>query len=255
MNPLFLIGTLGLVTFLYWAAYQSARALRSKTIEISGNLLLSIPEFIFKLLLLGICFGLANTLDVPRLDKIIGWPSRQPVVDIVIGTAIGLVTAFVVNLLSIGAIRIWGKKIYSPELMKNLIPRNQLEWVLIIIPLFLAVALEEMLFRALLIGGYSVVVNPWAMALASSVVFGMMHSPQGILGIVLTGLVGLLFGAVFIITGSLLVVIIAHFAVNFLQIVRAKDDIAWYERFEDRIQSEEAELEPEGIPETSEPLT
>lgn len=235
MNPIFLIGTLSLIAFLYWAAYQSSKALKSKSIEITGNLLLSIPEFIFKLILLGFCFGLANSLQVERVDKYINWPSHQPLADLVIGATIGLATAFAVNLISIAAIRVWGKKIYSPELMKSLVPRNQIEWVLILIPLLLAVAVEELLFRGLLIGGFSVAINPWAMAVASSIIFGLMHSPQGTLGIIMTGLVGMLFGAVFILTGSLLTVIVAHFVVNLLQVVRAKEDIAWYEQFEERL--------------------
>lgn len=232
MTPIFFIGTLALVGFFYWAAFQSARALKSKAIQITGNLLLSVPEFVFKLITLGLCFGLANTLSVERVENYIKWPSRQPLVDLVIGLVVGLVTAFVINLLSVLAIRIWGKDIYSPDIMKSLIPRNQLEWVLIIVPLLLAVAVEELLFRGLLIGGFSTIVNPWALVLAGGVLFGLMHSPQGNLGIVLTGAVGILFGAVFVITNSLLTVIVAHFALNFLQIVRAKEDIAWYERFQ-----------------------
>lgn len=235
-----------MVGFFYWAAFQSARALKSKTIQITGNLLLSAPEFIFKLVTLGLCFGLANTLSVNRLENYINWPSRQPLVDLVIGLVIGLVTAFVINFLSVIAIRIWGKDIYTPDIMKSLIPRNQIEWVLIILPLLLSVTVEEMLFRGLLIGGFSTIVNPWAMVLAGGVLFGLMHSPQGNLGIVLTGAVGILFGAVFILTGSLLTVIVAHFALNFFQIIRAKEDIAWYERFQDapRFQRQELETEP-----------
>lgn len=255
MNPIFLLGTLALISFLYWAAYQSARALKNRTVQLTGNLLLSIPEFFFKLLLLGICAGLATTLTVDRLDKYLNWPSTQPIVDILIGTTVGIATVFVINIFSVAAIRIWGKKIYSPELMKSLVPRNQLEWVLIMIPLLLAVTVEEVLFRALLIGGFSTVVNPWAMAVASSVIFGMMHSPQGTLGIVLTGLVGMLFGAVFILTNSLLAAIVAHFVVNILQIFRAKEDIAWYERFQEKAPAaplvRKPSVEPAATPVTS----
>lgn len=245
MTPIFFIGTLALTGFFYWAAFQSARALKSKTIQITGNLLLSVPEFVFKLITLGLCFGLANTLSVDRVENYIKWPSRQPLVDLVIGLAVGLVTAFVINFLSVLAIRIWGKDIYTPDIMKSLLPRNQLEWVLIVVPLLVAVAVEEMLFRALLIGGFSTIVNPWALVVAAGVLFGLMHSPQGNLGIVLTGAVGILFGAVFILTNSLLTVIVAHFALNFLQIVRAKEDIAWYERFQEAPRLRRSRPKPE----------
>jgi membrane protease YdiL (CAAX protease family) len=249
MTPIFFIGTLAMVGFFYWAAFQSARALKSKAIQITGNLLLSVPEFVFKLVTLGLCFGLANTLSVSRVENYINWPSRQPLVDLVIGLVIGIVTAFVINFLSVFAIRIWGKDIYTPDIMKSLIPRNQLEWVLIIPPLLLSVAVEEMLFRGLLIGGFSTIVNPWALVVAGGVLFGLMHSPQGNLGIVLTGAVGILFGAVFIISGSLLTVIVAHFALNFFQIIRAKEDIAWYERFQEAPRSRSRKPEPEPEPE------
>jgi membrane protease YdiL (CAAX protease family) len=252
MSPFFLIGTLALIAFLYWAAYQTDRAMKSRAVEIKGNLLLSVPEFIFKLILLGVCFGLANTLSVDRVEKYIGWPSKQPMADIVLGLTIGLVTVFVINLISIFAIRIWGKRIYSPDLMKGMIPRNQIEWPLIIVPLLLAVSLEEFLFRAMLIGGFSILVSPWAMAVAGSIIFGLMHSPQGILGIVLVSLVGFMFGVVFILTNSLLIVIVAHFIINFLQLVRAKDDIAWYERLEDPLAARTAKVKATEAEETDE---
>ena len=240
MSLLFLIGTLTLITMLYWAAYQSERALKSKTIEIKGNLLLNIPELIIKIVLLGICSGLANSLDVgpgkpcSSVEYCIGLRGQFTApVEIVIGLIAGVVTVFVVNIVSVGAIRIWGKKIYSPDVMKSLVPQRQIDWVLILIPLLVAVTVEELLFRGLLIGGFQLVVNPWAMALASSILFGLMHSPQGRLGVILTGLVGFAFAALFILTNSLLTVIVAHFVVNLLQIMRAQDDLAWYERFED----------------------
>ncbi len=230
MSLIFIIGTLGLISFLYWSAYQSEKLMR--TIEIKGNLLLSLPEFIFKLVLLGLCMGLVSSLTVASPEKYIGWPSDNPSLDVILGAVLGLVVQFIVSFSSVLAIRIFGKSIYSPQIMKSVTPKNQREWVLIILPLLLAVSIEELLFRGLLIGGFSLVVNPWVMAIASSLIFGIMHSPQGSLGIVLTGTVGFIFAAAFILSNSLILVICAHFIVNFLQILRAKEDLAWYERFQ-----------------------
>jgi len=230
MSIIFIIGTLALISFLYWSAYQSEKLLR--TIEIKGNLLLSIPEFIFKLILLGLCLGLVSSLTVLNPEKYIGWPSENPALDVVIGATIGIATQFIVNVMSTLAIRVFGKNIYSPQVMKSVVPASQREWFLIIIPLLLAVAIEELLFRGLLIGGFSLVVNPWVMAVASSIIFGIMHSPQGMLGIVMTALVGFAFATAFILTNSLVVVISAHYIVNFMQILRAKEDLAWFERFQ-----------------------
>lgn len=230
MTIIFIIGTLGLISFLYWSAYQSEKMLR--VIEIKGNLLLSVPEFIFKLILLGLCMGLVSSLTVANPEKYVGWPSNNPALDVIIGAVIGLIVQFAVNITSTLAIRLFGKSIYSPQVMKSVTPKNQREWLLILIPLLLAVAIEELLFRGLLIGGFSLVVNPWVMAVASSIIFGIMHSPQGLLGIVLTATVGFIFATVFILTNSLVVVIAAHYTVNFLQILRAKEDLAWYEKFQ-----------------------
>ncbi len=230
MNIIFIVGTLGLITFLYWSAYQSEKLL--KTIELTGNLLLSLPEFIFKVILLGLCLGLISSLNVQNPEKYFGWPSNSPALDVVIGAAIGLVTQFGVNIASFSAIKLFGKSIYSPAIMKSVVPNNPREWILIIIPLLLAVTIEEVLFRSMLIGGFSIVVNPWLMAAASSIIFGIMHSPQGKLGVGLTGVVGFILAATFIITQSLVVVISAHYIINFLQILRAKEDLSWLERFE-----------------------
>jgi uncharacterized protein len=45
-------------------------------------------------------------------------------------------------------------------------------------------------------------------------VFGFAHIHQGLKGIVGTGILGILFGAVFVITGNLLVSVILHFLVD-----------------------------------------
>jgi len=203
-----------------------------KTIEIQGNLLLSIPEFVFKLVLLGLCMGLVSSLTTLNPEKYVGWPSDNPSFDVVIGASVGLVVQFAVNLTSNVAIRVFGKSIYSPQVMKSVVPKSQREWFLILLPLLLAVAAEELIFRGMLIGGFSLVVNPWVMAVASSIIFGIMHSPQGLLGIIMTALVGFIFAATFIISNSLVMVISVHYIINFMQILRAKEDLAWYERFQ-----------------------
>lgn len=75
---------------------------------------------------------------------------------------------------------------------------------------------EEALFRGALIGALAVgfAVDPWLLAVGSSVAFGLGHGAQGRLGIVVTGALGFLLAALFIATGSLLVVIVAHYVVN-----------------------------------------
>lgn len=230
MSIIFLVGTLALIAFFYWMAYQSEKLM--KTVEVQGNLLLSIPEFIFKLVILGICSGIISTLTVQNPEKYIGWPVDSPGLDVIIGAALGVAIQFVVNVVSVLAIRIFGKSIYDPKVMKSVVPKRQREWFLILLPLLLSVAVEELIFRSMLIGGFSLVVNPWIMAVASSIIFGIMHSPQGRLGIIMTGVIGFVFATIFIISGSLVMVITAHYIINFMQILRAKEDLAWFERFQ-----------------------
>ncbi len=232
MTIIFAIGTIALLSLMYWGAYQNGKEI--KTIEIRGNLLLQFPEFIFKLLLLGLCLGIAQSLEVARPEKYFGWPPTNIPVDITIGAVIGLVCQFGANLLAALAIRFWGAGIYSPAIMKSIVPKTWLQWILILPPLLLAVVVEEVLFRALAIGGFSVLPIPWIpwiLAVGSSLLFGIVHVPQGSLGMILAGAIGFIFAAIFIITGSLLIVISAHFILNFLQILRAKEDENWLNRF------------------------
>ncbi len=81
---------------------------------------------------------------------------------------------------------------------------------------------EEMMYRAFLINQLGVLFQSVKLRLAlslmfSSVFFGLVHFYQGPLGIVITGLIGLLFGVMYLWSGrNLWVTIIAHGLVNTL---------------------------------------
>jgi len=91
--------------------------------------------------------------------------------------------------------------------------------VLLLVVLPVIAVFEELLFRGAMIGVLSVGFDApvWLLAVGSSVAFGLGHSAQGRLGIFVTGLLGLGLAAVFIWTGSLLVVIVAHYIINALE--------------------------------------
>src|SRR3712207_7962187 len=55
-------------------------------------------------------------------------------------------------------------------------------WLLVPAALFVAVVLEEVLFRSLLIGGLSATVPLPILLIGFAAIFGLMHSPQGTLG-------------------------------------------------------------------------
>jgi len=68
---------------------------------------------------------------------------------------------------------------------------------------------EEWLFRGILQAGLSWWMNPWLAVALASVLFGLAHAITPTYA-VLAGLIGVYFGAIFLITGDLYVVVFAH---------------------------------------------
>jgi len=111
---------------------------------------------------------------------------------------------------------------YSEELRGALGPDSLAGWlVLLAVVLPIIAVFEELLFRAALIGALSLGfgVSPWVLAAASSLAFGFGHGIQGPSGMIVTGLLGGVLAAAFVLTGSLLTVIVAHYLINALEFV------------------------------------
>ncbi|MCL7416978.1 MAG: CPBP family intramembrane metalloprotease [Halalkalicoccus sp.] len=111
---------------------------------------------------------------------------------------------------------------YDEGLRGLLAPDSMGGWgVLLGIVLPVIAVFEEFLFRAALIGavaaGYGV--SPWLLAALSSILFALGHGAQGNTGIAVTGLLGFALAAAFVLTESLLVVVLAHYLVNALEFV------------------------------------
>lgn len=107
-------------------------------------------------------------------------------------------------------------------LREALAPETAAGWaVLLVVVLPIIAGFEELLFRGVLIGvvhaGFELPI--WLLAVGSSVAFALGHGAQGRLGIVVTGLLGGGLAAVFVLTGSLVVVIVAHYVINVLEFV------------------------------------
>lgn len=85
----------------------------------------------------------------------------------------------------------------------------------------LVAAFEELLFRGVLIGAAAAATgwSPWIFVLPASVAFGLGHGLQGRIGILLTTLLGVVLAAAFVLTNSLLVVVLAHYVVNAAELV------------------------------------
>jgi uncharacterized protein len=228
MYPLFVFGSLALTAALAWATYQSGRLLRA--VPVRENLLLAPVENAVKGALVLACIGLG--LMSGATPQQLGWTFANGWRDVGLGIILGLLTQLLANALTLKAIERWGKEIYSPVVMKNIMPRTRIEWLLVPAALFLAVVLEELLFRSLLLGALSQAFPVPLLAVTFSIVFGLMHSPQGKLGVALTGLLGLWLSLLFIWSGGLLLPLTAHFTINLLQLFKAQDRREWLEGYE-----------------------
>ncbi|ELZ11394.1 Abortive infection protein [Natrinema thermotolerans DSM 11552] len=111
---------------------------------------------------------------------------------------------------------------HDEALRELLSPDSATGWLVLLVGVLPIIAgFEELLFRAALIGvpaaGYGV--SPWLLAVGSSIAFALGHGMQGSVGVVVTGLLGFGLAAVYIVTGSLLVVVVAHYLINALEFV------------------------------------
>jgi membrane protease YdiL (CAAX protease family) len=111
---------------------------------------------------------------------------------------------------------------HSEELRELLAPATPVGWVVLLGGVLPVVAgFEEFLFRAVLVGAFAAGFDvPLALlVVVSSLAFGIGHGAQGALGVAVTTGFGVVLAVAFLATGSLLVVVIAHYVVNALEFV------------------------------------
>lgn len=109
---------------------------------------------------------------------------------------------------------------YDETVRQMLAPATTGGWLFLFCGVLPLIAVtEELLFRAALIGvpAAGLGTSVWLLALVSSVAFAFGHGAQGRVGIVVTGILGLALAAGFVLTGSLLVVVVAHYVINALE--------------------------------------
>ncbi|RRJ28877.1 CPBP family intramembrane glutamic endopeptidase [Halocatena pleomorpha] len=109
---------------------------------------------------------------------------------------------------------------YDQRLREHLTPETTTGWVILLGGVLPIIAgFEELLFRGALIGALSTgfSISPWLLAGGSSIAFAVGHGAQGRIGVLVTGVLGFALAVVFVLTNSLLVVIIAHYLVNALE--------------------------------------
>jgi membrane protease YdiL (CAAX protease family) len=137
-----------------------------------------------------------------------------------VGVGVGLVL-YALNELGAMAGERFGV-VASEDLRAMLAPDDLRGWAILLLGVLPLVAVfEELLFRGALVGvmwaGFGV--SPWLLAALSSVAFALGHGAQGPGGILVTGLLGFVLAVTFVLTGSLLVVVVAHYLVNALEFV------------------------------------
>lgn len=76
---------------------------------------------------------------------------------------------------------------------------------------------EEVLYRGFVFWYLGAVMPGWAVVVVSSLAFGLGHSYQGAGGIVRVTLIGVAFGGLYLLTGSIWLPIVAHAVLDILQ--------------------------------------
>jgi membrane protease YdiL (CAAX protease family) len=194
--------------------------LRAEGPEMTSGLLLAnvlVSQGLFAGFLL---FGAWFT-DVPASAfGVTGDPLSTGLPAVAVGVGVGLLL-YLLNELGAGVGDRLG--VTADESLRELLaPDTRLGWVvLLVVVLPIVAGFEEFLFRGALIGVVAVGfdVSPWLLAALSSVAFALGHGAQGPGGILVTGLLGFALAVTFVLTGSLLAVIVAHYLVNALEFV------------------------------------
>ncbi len=225
---LFVVGTLAVVAFLAWGTYRTAQVLH--LLPPTQNLLLLPVENVARLVLIGVCLAIGQASGIGY--KQLGWTSLDLRRDLLLGGAVGIAVAAVLPPLTVLAVRLFGKQIYSPVVVLAIMPRSPAEWGLVPLALVPAVFLEELVFRSYLVGGFGLWIPPLVIALVASAAVGVMHLPQGSFSIVAATGMGLLLSVLFIATYSLVAPLVAHYIINLLQLIWASFDRSLLESYE-----------------------
>jgi membrane protease YdiL (CAAX protease family) len=149
-----------------------------------------------------------------------GTPPSTGLPALAAGVGLGLALALANELGAAGADALGVK--HAESLRGALAPESRRGWLVLLVGVLPTVALfEELLFRAALVGALSAGfgLSPWLLAVFSSVAFALGHGAQGALGMAVTGALGFVLAAAFVLTGSLLAVVVAHYLVNAAEFV------------------------------------
>jgi membrane protease YdiL (CAAX protease family) len=189
--------------------------------EFSTGMLLvnvALTQGVFGALIIGGAFYAAIP---PAALGITGAPSNSGLPAILLGAGLGSALWVSNELGAAGA----GKLGFDTDenLREALAPATFSGWlVLLFLVLPIIAGVEELLFRAALIGATMAApwgTPAWALVIVSTVAFAVGHGAQGPAGILVTGLLGLVLAIAFVETGSFVVVAVAHYVVNAMEFI------------------------------------
>lgn len=226
---IFVIGALALTAGISVLALATASWLRQWRPDV--NLLVHPAQMAAYSLLILLCLGLMGISGLPAAR--FGLRSMDWKLDAALGAAVGLVLPAPINWLVQACVRKWGPGIYSPALIRAILPRSRREWLFVPCAFFLTALSEELLFRAIWVGGFSRWLPAVVPVLVGSALFGITHLAQGWLGVVVAGALGLLFAGLFLWRQSILPCFLAHYLINLGQVWLAGRQRAWLENYPD----------------------
>jgi membrane protease YdiL (CAAX protease family) len=100
------------------------------------------------------------------------------------------------------------------EPLRALLPQNRREMRAFYALSITAGICEEILYRGFIFAFFYSLFGPWAAIVLSAIVFGFGHAYQGITGILKTGGAGLVMAGLFLLSGSLWVLMLLHAVVD-----------------------------------------
>jgi uncharacterized protein len=216
----FLTGVLVLTGVIGYNTYLSAQLLQRW--QPDRNLLLLPAETLLRLALIALCVGLGWLSGLDR--STLGWVWPGGIRPWVVGAAWGVALAGFFMLATLGIVRWTGRRFYSSTIVRAIVPQSGWELIGVSLAMISVVMLEELLFRSLLLAGLAPLAPMPLLVIGWSVVFGLLHSPQGLWGMIGAGLAGALLSWLFLQSGSLLIPWIAHYVANMVQVVQAMRD-------------------------------
>lgn len=219
MDRIFFVAALALLMLgLGLATWYSGRLLRHFIPP--QNVLLTLPDTAFRLLLILLCVALGAVLGPG--PAALGWGVTNLPSDALIGLLAAAVLTPAFTWAGQAVVGRWGPQVYDNRLLRAIVPANQREWAGVVVALLPAALLEELLFRSLPLGGLAWAIAPWVLMWPLSLLFGLMHASQGQWGVVGTALMGLMLAVLYLWTGSVWTPVVAHWLLNVIEVTLAQ---------------------------------